>query len=1251
MHWSIRSSRLHSWSTIHRFGALIFGALLLSGTAAHATNEIQKITLTGVTAAQVEIGDGQGTANFAPGATATQVKTTLESLPSIGTGNVSVSGSSAAGGQDLTGSGTPTASGNYGPGYEADKAFDNNLNTSWASATGSGPDWLRYDFGSGQSKVITEYTFQLDANSYTRPTAWSFDGSADGSTWTSLHSLTGQSISSGTRYAYTFTNSTAYRYYRLNITSKTYYAPMYFAAVEMIGAAGIGHSGVYTAEFIGGKANTNLTQLTTTTTGVTITTEQNGAPTAPTAPGVATFADITTTTLTVNLPALPADAATLSLQKKLASEADSEYVSIATGLAGNAAQPVTGLAASTSYAFRAVAVNPYGSTPGAGANVSTTAPPQAPAPVTLNALSIDEYSNSVSLSWSQSGEADFASYKIYRATTAGVTTQSTLVTTITQSDQISYNDYSAAGSPAPGTTYSYRVFVFDTEQLSAGSNEESILRLDEAPAAVILDTPTYVDNGYEGRGVQLSWSASTATDLAQYKLYRSEQPNVDEQDTLVATLTPDPLYGGGTSHFDSTVVPLPAPGRTYYYRVFVVDAIGQSTGSNEQSITVVDSPPAAVTLNTPTFEQYYNVVSLSWSQNTESDFASYKIYRATQAGVTTQSTLIATITQASETSYNDATAPATVPPGTTYYYRVFVFDAAGQSTGSNEASILRINPPPSAVTLQPLTVDMTYNNPRPKLVWSPSNESDFVSYKIYRATVAGVTTQSTLAATITAIGTTQYVDNDAPPTVPPGTTYYYRVFVFDSAAQNAGSNEESIFMRDDPPAAVVLDPPVRVTGYDQNGVKLSWSFSTTLDLREYRVFRATHANVTEQDHRVAVIDGAPPTGATKWEYIDYAPASTGTGTTYYYKVFVVDMANQVAPSNEESITMIYVPLPEAPGTPEISNVTQTSLAATMPGPLLPARAGSLTLEIKLASQADSFFAAVPNGTGLAPEAIVPVTGLLSDTDYRLRCVAVGAGGSTPGPVVGVRTGTDPPPPHGPPTFINGTSHSVQVEVPALQANTTWLNLQIKVDGQPDSAYRYVAVRLGYDPEYGNYTAPPVLVDDLLTGMTYTFRFVAVGPGGTTVGPSANWTVPTAAVAWAAGGSIQSGGISWPTTGATIAAGGQGHLSSYLATDWDFRQTDINGTVTSSWFSDTCNYTWSAVDAQGNPAGSFPQNRNKGHGVVWVAPTTAGTYTIRLTVDDQSAANQPASEAGSRDDVGEGYNDDPVKFTATVTVQP
>ena len=73
------------------------------------------------------------------------------------------------------------------------------------------------------------------------------------------------------------------------------------------------------------------------------------------------------------------------------------------------------------------------------------------------------------LSWDQTGDADFASYGIYRSTTTGVNTDSTLVTTITERTSVAHFD----ADLAPETMYYYRVYVYNTYDLAAGSEEAS----------------------------------------------------------------------------------------------------------------------------------------------------------------------------------------------------------------------------------------------------------------------------------------------------------------------------------------------------------------------------------------------------------------------------------------------------------------------------------------------------------------------------------------------------------------------------------------------------------------------------------------------------------------------------------------------------------------------------------------------------------------------------------------------------------
>lgn len=132
--------------------------------------------------------------------------------------------------------------------------------------------------------------------------------------------------------------------------------------------------------------------------------------------------------------------------------------------------------------------------------------------------------------------------------------------------------------------------------------------------------------------------------------------------------------------------------------------------------------------------------------------------------------------------------------------------------------------------------------------------------------------------------------------------------------------------------------------------------------------------------------------------------------------------------------------------------------------------------------------------------------------------------------------------------------------------------------------------------------------------------------------------------WRVGNPISASGIRWPFAGATIAPGGEGHVSAFLATDFDQRDATIEGAIYSGVYSDPCTYVWECS------GGSFKNGVNTGQAVIWIAPTLHGTYSIRLTVDDQNMANQPVYENGIRSDAVRSFNDEPLVFTAQVSVQ-
>jgi len=115
---------------------------------------------------------------------------------------------------DQTTGGTATADSVYSASYIAAYAFDDSFTTQWLSADVAFPHWLKYDFGNGNSKTITKASITPYSN-YVKD--FKIQGSNNDSDWTDL--FIGNHANNGSKEYYEFTNSTAYRYYRIYISN------------------------------------------------------------------------------------------------------------------------------------------------------------------------------------------------------------------------------------------------------------------------------------------------------------------------------------------------------------------------------------------------------------------------------------------------------------------------------------------------------------------------------------------------------------------------------------------------------------------------------------------------------------------------------------------------------------------------------------------------------------------------------------------------------------------------------------------------------------------------------------------------------------------------------------------------------------------------------------------------------------------------------------------------------------------------
>ena len=121
---------------------------------------------------------------------------------------------------NLAFSGTSSASDNQNSTTEGPaKAFDRNSGSKWFGFN-SPTGWLQYDFGANNAQVVKRYTINCADLATRDPMSWNFRASQDGVSWTWLASASNQTFDYRMQQkVYDIGNTTAYRFYRLEITA------------------------------------------------------------------------------------------------------------------------------------------------------------------------------------------------------------------------------------------------------------------------------------------------------------------------------------------------------------------------------------------------------------------------------------------------------------------------------------------------------------------------------------------------------------------------------------------------------------------------------------------------------------------------------------------------------------------------------------------------------------------------------------------------------------------------------------------------------------------------------------------------------------------------------------------------------------------------------------------------------------------------------------------------------------------------
>jgi len=161
----------------------------------------------------------------------------------------------AGGGSGIGADAIPTMTSNTAPsgvasatfeesaGYAAWKAFDKDNSTYWSNYNNGVTDSLQYQFTS--AKTISHYLVMPRASSGRTPTAWTFQGSNNGSDWTTLDTITGQSMTGGAFTIFACDTTGSYTYYKWAFTASTDTNFELFSVEMLEASSGYGTNGFF----------------------------------------------------------------------------------------------------------------------------------------------------------------------------------------------------------------------------------------------------------------------------------------------------------------------------------------------------------------------------------------------------------------------------------------------------------------------------------------------------------------------------------------------------------------------------------------------------------------------------------------------------------------------------------------------------------------------------------------------------------------------------------------------------------------------------------------------------------------------------------------------------------------------------------------------------------------------------------------------------------------------------------------------
>lgn len=366
-----------------------------------------------------------------------------------------------------------------------------------------------------------------------------------------------------------------------------------------------------------------------------------------------------------------------------------------------------------------------------------------------------------------------------------------------------------------GKNYSYK--------LVDAKSQKEISVLNNIKAGEISPAPEKVEINQEKQNVKLTWKNNE--NFFGYNIYRNG-----------SKINEEPIFANLENNIYSvSYVDQKLPEGNYNYVIKGITFLNtESKPSNGLNFSVKDLTPPLAVKGTKA-ERKDNIVTISWIQTNDKEVVGYNVLRSDDNGKFYKK-IAAQPLKINDTKYNDRFEETV---SGTFYYKIETIDSNGNSTTSNNVSILVPDHfPPS----KPVDLISRVQPGKILLSWKPNSEKDLAGYRIYRG-LKDDDENEMLLLNVAPQKEANYTDvfNEKA-----GTKFIYKVVAIDNSFNE--SPKSSLWVQ--LPDVIAPQAPVLKGAVIENGkVNLKWDEVLTdkiLGYDVYRIYNSKEEKITSQ---------------------------------------------------------------------------------------------------------------------------------------------------------------------------------------------------------------------------------------------------------------------------------------------------------------------------------------------------------------------------------------------------------------------